>query len=77
MFYKLWKKLLKKYTGTVSPRLAFHTLRRKFASDWSDVPTALVAAAGGWLNPEVVVKLYQRPSVEQVRARFEQVLNAR
>ena len=77
MFYKLWKKLRKKYTGTLPPRLAFHALRRKFASDWSDVPTALVAAAGGWLNPEVVVKLYQRPSVEQVRARFAQVRNAR
>lgn len=77
MFYKLWKKLRKKYTGTLPPRFAFHALRRKFARDWSDAPTALVAAAGGLKNPEVVVKIYQRPSVEQVRARFEQVRNAR
>jgi hypothetical protein len=64
MFYKRWKKLRKKYTGTLPPRFAFHALRRKFASDWSDAPTALVAAAGCWKNPEVVVKIYQRPSVE-------------
>lgn len=76
MFYKLWKKLRKQYKGTLPPRLAFHALRRKFASDWAGVPTAMVAAAGGWLNPEVVVRLYQRPSVEQVRATFETVRRA-
>ena len=77
MFYKLWKRLRGQFPESLPPRLGFHALRRKFASDWSDAPTALVAAAGGWVNPEVVVKVYQRPSVEQVRARFAQVRNAR
>jgi hypothetical protein len=32
---------------------------------------------GGWVNADVVVKVYQRPTVEQVRARFAQVRHAR
>lgn len=77
VFYKRWKTLREKYDGTLPPRLGFHALRRKFASEWSDAPTALVAAAGGWVNADVVVKVYQRPAVEQVRARFAQVRHAR
>jgi integrase len=77
VFYKRWKALRDRYGGALPPRAGFHSLRRKFASEWSDAPTALVAAAGGWVNPEVVVKVYQRPSVEQLRARFAQVRQAR
>ena len=77
VFYKLWKSLRAQYSGALPSRLGFHALRRKFASDWSDAPTALVAAAGGWIHPEVVVRIYQRPTVEQIRAGFARVRQAR
>lgn len=71
IFYK-WLHQAKgelKASGKVAlpPRAGFHCMRRKMASELSLQPLAVVASLGGWLNPDVVVSVYQRPSLEQMR----------
>ena len=73
VFYKLWYELRKLRPDALPARLAFHALRRKMASDLSDAPSAIVAAAGGWLHPDVAVRVYQRPTVKQIRDAVERI----
>ncbi len=47
---------------------AFHTQRRSMASDFSTAPLAVVAEIGGWKHPEVALKVYQQPNLEQQRS---------
>lgn len=73
VLYKLWGRLREVMPEALPARLAFHAFRRKLASDMSEEPSAIVAAAGGWLNPDVAVRVYQRPSVKQIRSAMERV----
>jgi integrase len=46
----------------------WHCLRRKFATEMSDVPLKFLCDLGGWRDPDTVVRCYQRPDEEALRA---------
>jgi integrase len=48
-------------------RLGWHSLRRRFATDFKHVPLADLAYMGGWKEPMTIVKCYQRPDEETQR----------
>ena len=50
----------------------FHSLRRKFATELKAVPLPDLCALGGWKEPMTVVKCYQRPDEQTMRAALEQ-----
>ncbi len=66
VFYKGWATIRTaldlKMTGA-----AFHAFRRELASDLATAPLAVVAELGGWKHPEVALKVYQAPNLDQQR----------
>ncbi len=57
-----------------SPLLLLPTLTVQ-ETDLALAPGAIVAALGGWKNPHVAVKDYQRPTIDQQREGMKQWLN--
>jgi len=49
------------------PRLGWHSLRRKFASELKHTPLRDVCALGGWKTAETVLTCYQRPDEVTMR----------
>jgi integrase len=49
----------------------WHSLRRKFATDHRERPLADVMALGGWKDAATLVKCYQQPPEEGLRAALE------
>jgi integrase len=66
VFYKGWT-AIRDALGLKSEGAAFHAFRRALASDLSTAPLAVVAELGGWKHPEVALKVYQAPNLEQQR----------
>ncbi len=50
------------------PRTGFHSLRRKFASDYAHVPLALLCALGGWKDHRTIIECYQQPDEDEMRS---------
>ncbi len=69
-FYKWWKAAcaLAKITR---PKGAYHTLRRRFATDRLNVPLKTLAALGGWRSTATLVQCYQHPDMGDLRAALE------
>lgn len=49
----------------------YHSLRRKFASELMDQPTKVLCELGGWKEPMTIVKCYQHPDQQQLRAALQ------
>jgi hypothetical protein len=47
--------------------LGWHSLRRAFATDLSDVPLKVLCELGGWKDPNTILKCYQQPDLETQR----------
>jgi len=45
---------------------AWHSLRRKFATERKDAPLPDLAAGGGWKDYNTILKCYQRPDEENM-----------
>ena len=50
---------------------AWHSLRRKFASDLMDLPLKVLCELGGWKDATTVLRCYQRPDAGQLRTALE------
>lgn len=46
----------------------WHSLRRKFASDLMDQPLKVLAELGGWKEPATILKCYQHPDQDVLKA---------
>lgn len=66
VFYKGWRECRTALKLT-QKGAAFHAFRRALASDLATAPLAVVAELGGWKHPEVALKVYQAPNLEQQR----------
>ena len=53
------------------PRLGWHGLRRKFATELKHTPLRDLCHLGGWKNPQTVLTCYQRPDEETMRTALE------
>lgn len=53
------------------PRLAWHSLRRQFATELKDTPLADLAALGGWKSTATILTCYQQPDVDTMRRALE------
>ena len=53
------------------PRLGWHGLRRKFATELKDAPLKDLCHMGGWKNAQTVLTCYQRPDEETMRNALE------
>lgn len=49
------------------PRLAWHSLRRQFATELKDTPLTDLAALGGWNSTATILTCYQQPDVDTMR----------
>ena len=49
----------------------YHSLRRKFATDYMHVPLKVLCRLGGWRDWETVVKCYQQPDEDELRGALE------
>ena len=49
----------------------YHSLRRKFATELSDVPLKVLCELGGWRDIETVIKCYQQPDEDALRVALE------
>jgi integrase len=47
--------------------LAWHGLRRKFATEMKDVPLKDLCQLGGWKEPQTILKCYQRADEDRMR----------
>jgi integrase len=65
-FYKWWTEAVEKAKIT-RPRGAFHTLRRRFATERLDVPLKTLAQLGGWKSTATLVECYQHPDMGALR----------
>lgn len=65
-FYKWWRDGCDRANIT-RPRGAFHTLRRRFATDRLGVPLKTLAALGGWKSTATLVECYQHPDMGALR----------
>jgi integrase len=45
----------------------WHSLRRKFASDFMHQPLKVLCELGGWKSPQTILTCYQQPGEEQMR----------
>ena len=50
---------------------AWHSLRRKFASDLMGLPLKVLCELGGWKEAKTVLRCYQQPDEVQLRAAIE------
>lgn len=53
-------------------RYGWHSLRRKFASEFKAIPLKDLAHLGGWKDPATILKCYQTPDEATQRAALEQ-----
>jgi integrase len=65
-FYAWWR-LACTLAEIDRPKGAFHTMRRRFATDRLGVPLKTLAALGGWKDTRTLVECYQHPDMEQLR----------
>lgn len=67
----LWQKAIR-HAG-VEPKAGrgWHSLRRRFATEMMNEPLAVVCELGGWKDHETVLKCYQRPDQNDLRAALE------
>jgi integrase len=49
----------------------FHSLRRKFATELKDTPLNDLSRLSGWKEPMTVVRCYQKPDDQTMRAALE------
>jgi integrase len=64
-----WWQRLEQLAGLdPEPRRGWYSLRRKFATELKDVPLVDLCAPGGWEEPQTVLRCYQRPDAETMRA---------
>ena len=66
--YKWWKEARELAGLPPNPRGAFHMFRRELASHLATAPLAVVKNLLGSKNPQVLVAVYQDPTVEQQRS---------
>ncbi len=66
VFYKGWRDV-RLALDLPMVGAAFHAFRRELASDLATAPLAVVAELGGWKHPEVALKVYQAPNIDQQR----------
>ena len=67
MFGARWRKA-ERLAGLDPKRgRGWHSLRRKFASDFIDVPLKVLCQLGGWKNAQTVLRCYQRADQGQLR----------
>ena len=52
-------------------RRGWHSLRRKFATELKATPLVDLCALGGWKEPQTVLKCYQRPDAQTMRAALD------
>ena len=46
----------------------WHSLRRKFASDFMHQPLKVLCELAGWKSPQTILTCYQQPDEQQIRA---------
>jgi integrase len=64
-----WWKRAEKLAGVEPKRgRGWHSLRRKFASDLMDQPLKVLAELGGWKAPATILKCYQHPDQDVLKA---------
>ena len=69
--YRLWNRA-EKLAGLKPKRgRAWHSLRRKFATDLMDQPLKVLCQLGGWKNAHTVLRCYQRADDGQLRKALE------
>ena len=49
------------------PGQGWHSLRRKFASEYRDVPLKVLCDLGGWKSPETILMCYQHTDLDALR----------
>jgi integrase len=49
----------------------FHSLRRKFATVYAHIPLIQLQLLGGWKDHDTILKCYQQPNQESLRAALE------
>ena len=64
----LWRRGERKAGLTRKTGRGWHSLRRKFASEMMHKPLRVVCDLGGWKDAETVLRCYQQPDEEALRA---------
>lgn len=63
-----WWQELEQLAGlSPSAGRGWHSLRRKFATEYKDLPLRDLMALGGWFNPQTVVLCYTQPDLMTMR----------
>lgn len=65
---KWWRRAEKLAALEPVKRRGWHSLRRKFASELKDTPLADLRDLGGWKDHNTILRCYQRPDEERMRA---------
>ncbi len=63
-----WQRGEKQAKVLRAPGLGFHSLRRLFATEMKHIPLTDLCYLGGWKEPQTVLKCYQRPDEDTMRA---------
>ncbi|MDP1859731.1 MAG: site-specific integrase [Gemmatimonadaceae bacterium] len=67
-----WLERTEKLAGQTHPLgRGFHSLRRKFATERRHYPLTDLQHLGGWKDFQTILKCYQRPEMEELRAAME------
>jgi integrase len=64
-----WLALAQRQAG-LDP-LGWHSLRRKFATELTEIPLKDLCTLGGWKDPTTVLSCYQVPDLERMRRSLE------
>jgi integrase len=67
----LWKRAEKLAGLSAVPWLGWHSLRRRFATEYKDIPLRELCDLGGWKDPDTVVRCYQHSEEEDLRRAIE------
>ena len=63
-----WMVKAKENAEILMKGLGWHSLRRQFASDHMDQPLKVLCELGGWKDPQTVLRCYQHPDQDVLRA---------
>ena len=68
-----WMEVARERAGLRAvPRLGWHALRRKFATELKHTPLKDLCELGGWKTAETVLTCYQRPDEATMRKALEE-----
>lgn len=66
-----WMERAKEAADVDVPRIGWHSLRRKFATELKETPLVDVCAVGGWKDPTTLLRCYQQADQATMRRALE------